>query len=106
MAATFLPYRPPANPAHNRIATVVASTAALIAFLALWAATQRAAAMLAPGQTLTGRVVGTGRGARAFGSAFGRSWSAACDLFLCKNVWSEGEHAPAVCLALDEETQA
>ncbi|HVB80618.1 MAG TPA: type IV secretory system conjugative DNA transfer family protein [Candidatus Binataceae bacterium] len=46
MAATSLPYRPPGNPAPNRIATVVAVTAGLIAFLALWAATQRAAAML------------------------------------------------------------
>ena len=46
MAATSLPYRPPGNPAHNRIATIVALTAGLIAFVALWAATQRAAAML------------------------------------------------------------
>ncbi|HLK80743.1 MAG TPA: type IV secretory system conjugative DNA transfer family protein [Xanthobacteraceae bacterium] len=46
MAATSLPYRPPGNRAHNKIAAVVAVTAGLIAFLALWAATQRAAAML------------------------------------------------------------
>ena len=46
MAATSLPYRPPGNPAPNRIATIVAVTAGLIAFLALWAATQRAAVML------------------------------------------------------------
>jgi type IV secretion system protein VirD4 len=46
MAATSLPYRPPANPAHHRITAVVAATAGLIAFLALWAATQRAAATL------------------------------------------------------------
>lgn len=46
MAATSLPYRPPGNPAQNRIAAIVAVTAGLIAFVALWAATQRAAAML------------------------------------------------------------
>ena len=46
MTATSLPYRPPGNSGHNKIAAVVAVTAGLIAFLALWAATQRAAAML------------------------------------------------------------
>ncbi len=46
MAATSLPYRPPGNPAQNKITAVVAVTAGLIAFLALWTATQRAAAML------------------------------------------------------------
>jgi type IV secretion system protein VirD4 len=46
MTATSLPYRPPVNSGHNKTAAVVAVTAGLIAFLALWAATQRAAAML------------------------------------------------------------
>jgi type IV secretion system protein VirD4 len=46
MAATALPYRPPVKSADRRFAEVTAATAALVAFVSLWIATQTAAAML------------------------------------------------------------
>jgi len=46
MAATSLPYRPPGNPADRGLTKIIAASAGLIAFLSLWVATQRAAAML------------------------------------------------------------
>jgi type IV secretion system protein VirD4 len=46
MAATALPYRPPVRSADRRFAEVTVATAALVAFVSLWIATQTAAAML------------------------------------------------------------
>ena len=46
MAATSLPYRLPTKSQDRRVAEVTVATAALVAFVSLWAATEAAAAML------------------------------------------------------------
>lgn len=46
MAATTLPYRPPVKSADRHFAEITVATAALVAFVSLWVATQTAAAML------------------------------------------------------------